>query len=411
MLLRSDPPLHLTYCTNIHPAEGWTASDATLRRIAPALKTRLSPDAPFGLGLRLGAREARELLEPGCLDHFRSFLDAEGLYVAIVNGFPYGPFHGEPVKTAVYAPDWRTDARVAYTLDLAAILARLLPDDVEGGISTVPLSYKRWMRDAPRGAWDTVTANLVLVAARLVQLRRETGRCLHVAIEPEPDCLLETTDETIEFFERWLRPIGAPDLARRLGIATSDAEACLRDHIQVCFDCCHCAVEYEDPAAALAKLRAADIRVGRVQLSSALIVTLPDGMAEASAVASRLRPFAESTYLHQVVERRDGAFERFPDLDDALRSGPTGGREWRIHFHVPLFTAEYEGLGSSQGVVRAVLAEARRHPFTPHLEIETYTWQVLPEGLKLELGASIAREYEWVFGEWKALDKLVGDRP
>jgi sugar phosphate isomerase/epimerase len=424
VLLRADPPLHLTYCTNIHPAEGWAASEAMLRRIAPALKAQLSPDAPFGIGLRLGAREARELLAPGRLEEFRSFLDAGGLYVAIVNGFPYGPFHGEPVKTAVYAPDWRTEARVAYTLDLAAILARLLPDGVEGGISTVPLSYKPWMRDTTPDDRGQLTLNLVTVAERLVQIRRETGRVIHVAIEPEPDCVLETTDEAVAFFERSLWRDGARDLARRLGIDVREAQARLQDHIQLCFDCCHCAVEYEDPAAALARFRTAGIRIGRVQLSSALTVTLPGEAAQRVAIASRLHPFAESTYLHQVVERCDGTFRRFPDLAEALRSeegrpsaaaapgADTGQvREWRIHFHVPLFTAEYNGLGSSQDVVRAVLAEARRHPLTQHLEIETYTWQVLPEGLKLDLGASIAREYDWVLGEWKKMGPARSPTP
>ncbi len=380
MLLRSDPPLHLTYCTNIHPTEGWAATEAALRRIAPVLKKQLSPDAPFGVGLRLSARDARELLEGGRLAECRRFLDAEGLYVAIINGFPYGPFHGEPVKTNVYAPDWRTGARVAYTSDLATILTALLPEGMTGGISTVPLSYKAWMPEPDAPAWESLAANVVRAAEGLARIYRETGRFIHLDIEPEPDCLLETSDETVEFFERWLRPRCESDLA---------------DHVQVCFDCCHCAVEYEDPMTALAKLRAAGIRIGRVQLSSALKVPAPESKA------ARLAQFADSTYLHQVVERRDAGFRRFSDLDVALASADRPrGDEWRIHFHVPLFTSEYEGLDSTQDVVRAVLAKARHGAFTEHLEIETYTWNVLPEGLKAEIGASIAREYEWVLGEW-----------
>lgn len=407
MLLRAEPPLHLTYCTNIHPAEGWPVNEAILRRVAPMLRARLSPDAPFGIGLRLGAREARELLEGDRLNAFRSFLRAEGLYVAILNGFPYGPFHDEPVKTNVYAPDWRTEARVDYTVNLAAILAALLPEGVEGGISTVPLSYKRWMAAGDTAGWELITSHVVRVAERLVQIRRQTGRVIHLDIEPEPDCLLETADETVEYFERWLHPAGAPELARRLGVGLEEATGHLRDHIQVCFDCCHCAVEFEDPASALARLRGAGIRIGRVQLSSALTVTLPDGAGDIGRVNARLEPFADSTYLHQVVDRCGPSLVRFSDLDEALRDpAPRGGCERRIHFHVPLFTSEYEGFGSSQNVVRAVLEQARRGDLTQHLEIETYTWNVLPEGLKMEIGASIAREYEWVLREWNAHDQL-----
>jgi len=402
VLLRADPPLHLTYCTNIHAAHGWPAIDATLRRIAPALKARFSPEAPFGLGLRLGARDARELLQDDRLERFRSFLADQGLYVALINGFPYGPFHGEPVKTHVYAPDWRSDARVDYTYDLIRILSALLPDGVAGGISTTPLSYKAWM-PAPAGEdWERLTRNIVRVAERLVEVRRQTGRCLHLDIEPEPDCLLETSGEAVEYFQRWLQPIGGAELARRLGIDSKEAREHLREHIQLCFDVCHCGVEYEDPAAALARLRDAGIRIGRVQLSSALNVHLPADPAESASVEARLEPFADSTYLHQVIEKQGADLRRFPDLEDALHSTATSAaRQWRIHFHVPLFTAEYDGLGSTQADVSTVLHEVRRTDVTRHLEIETYTWSVLPQGLKVEIVDSIAREYEWVLGEWK----------
>ena len=387
MILRAEPPLHLTYCTNIHPAEGWPAVEESLRQIAPRLKAQVAPSEPFGIGLRLGARDARELREGDRLARFREWLDAQGMYVAIINGFPYGPFHGEPVKTNVYAPDWRTRARVDYTLDLAAILTALVPDGVSGGISTVPLSYKAWMRGAAASDWDAIVRNVVAVGDALSRIRQETGRHLHLDIEPEPDCSLETADEAIAFFEQRLRPAAGSDVD---------------EHIQLCFDCCHCAVEYEDPIDAINRLRRAGVRIGRVQLSSALTVGLSKDAAHARALAARLAPFADSTYLHQVVERCGGTLHRYPDLDDAFPSaGDHAGCEWRVHFHVPLFTDEYAGLGSSQDIVRAVITEARERPFTEHLEIETYTWAVLPDGLKMEIGASIAREYEWVLRQWR----------
>lgn len=392
MILRDTPPLHLTYCTNIHPAQGWAAVDDSLRRVAPALKAALSPQAPFGIGLRLAARDARELLEGDRLRRFRAWLDEQGLYVAIINGFPYGPFHGEPVKTSVYAPDWRTPARVDYTLDLARILAALLPSGMTGGISTVPLSYKKWMASASAGEWDAIVANVVAVGRHLMRLRDDTGVHVHLDIEPEPDCSLETADEAVAFFEDRLRPAGG---------------ARIDDHVQLCFDCCHCAVEYEDPIDALARLRKGGVRIGRVQLSSALKVPMPRDAAAAHAIADRLAPFADSTYLHQVVEREGEQLRRFADLDVALSQEAAGSarrgqdREWRIHFHVPLFTGEYQGLGSSQNLVSTMIREARERPFTQHLEIETYTWSVLPDGLRMEIGASIAREYRWVLDQWR----------
>jgi sugar phosphate isomerase/epimerase len=390
----ADGFFHLTYCTNIHPGDGWAEVFGNIRRIAPGLKARLSPSAPFGLGLRLSAREARELLDGDRLAEFRGWLDREGLYVALINGFPYGPFHGAPVKTNVYAPDWRQSARVDYTLDAIEILRRLVPDDVDGGVSTAPLSYKPWMAGATAGDWDAITTNVTRVAERLARIRQEGGPLLHLDIEPEPDCVLENTAETIEFFERRLFASGA---ARDL----------IRDHVRVCFDCCHFAVEFEDPAVALQRLQDAGIRIGRVQLSSAVKVAPAADAPAAAAMAARLRPFAESTYLHQVVERRAGGLARFPDLDVALddAAGAAATGERRIHFHVPLFTDRYGDLGSTQDVVRQTLAEAARTRFTRHLEIETYTWDVLPPGLKIDVSDSIAREYRWVLETFDAQDR------
>ena len=385
--------LQLTYCTNIHPADGWSAVDANIRRIAPALKARLSPAGRFGLGLRLSAREARELLEGRRLDEFKDFLDGEGLYVALINGFPYGPFHGTPVKAQVYAPDWRDEARVAYTLDLIEILRRLLPADLDGGVSTAPLSYKPWIRAGDTESWQVIAANVRRIAARLAQVRDESGALIHLDIEPEPDCLLETTDETVRFFDEHLdTPL-------------------LREHVRVCFDCCHVSVEHEDPLQALERYRRAAVKIGRVQLSSAIDVHLPGDPAARAVLTGRLGPFADPVYLHQVVEQHGSARRQFPDLGDALRqadtpasTGPDASHHWRIHFHVPLFTREYDGLGSTQHDVRTVIAAAKATGFTRHLEIETYTWDVLPPALKIDVVQSIAREYQWVVGQWKAHD-------
>lgn len=388
--------LHLTYCTNIHAAHGWPAVEANIRAFAPALKRRFSPNAPFGIGLRLAAHEAHALRQGQALDDFRAFLDREGLYVAILNGFPFGAFHRSVVKAEVYAPDWRQDARVAYTLDLIEIVRRLVPDGLDAGVSTAPLSYKAWMTPDDKDGWARVTSNVVTVAARLFEIRRQSGALIHLDIEPEPDCSIETTDETLAFYQQWLLPQGAPDLAARLGVSEAEARAALLEHIRVCFDCCHFAVEYEDPIDALTRLQAAGIKIGRIQLSSALQAGLPPAGAASSAVADRLKPFADSTYLHQVVARSDSTLRHFPDLDDALACAGGCGDEWRIHFHVPLFTRDYQGLESTQDYVASVIHAVRDGSVTRHLEIETYTWDVLPAALKLDLLDSIGREYDWV---------------
>jgi hypothetical protein len=341
--------VHLTYCTNIHPAVGWEAVQDSLRAHAPALKARLSPDAPFGIGLRLSGAESAELLQGSRLAGFRAWLDGEGLYVFTVNGFPHGTFHGEPVKADVHAPDWRTDERVAYTLRLAEILSALLPDGVDGTISTNPLSYGPWLDDDGLAA---ATRNIVRVGDEL------RGTRVALAIEPEADGALATIGDLI----RWW-----PDAL--------DAT--------VCFDACHSAVAYEDPDEVLGALDAAGIRVGKAQLSAAL--TVP------AAAREELRAFADPIYLHQVTEQ--GSLRTWPDLPEALAENGSAA-EWRVHFHVPIFVERYGALESTQDHLRRCIERVR----TPHLEIETYTWDVLPAALKASSVDSIAREYEWVLG-------------
>jgi sugar phosphate isomerase/epimerase len=399
MLIESDGFLHLTYCTNIHAADGWPAVFENIRQYAPGLKARFAPEGPFGLGLRLGARDARELLD-GHLDEFRDWLARHHLYVAIINGFPYGPFHRSVVKEHVYAPDWRDEARVVYTLDLVEILRRLVPHGIDGGVSTAPLSFKRWMTTASEDDWDSIVRNVVRVATGMALAHERDGALLHLDIEPEPDCSIETTAETVAFFEDRLLTDGARLFAGTMGGTLGEARRRLRDHVRVCFDCCHMSVEFENPLEAIARLEGAGIRIGRVQLSSAVRVPAPEDRAAAERLTRRLRPFADATYLHQVKERREGAAPaRFPDLDVAL-ADPTPQRdERRIHFHVPLFTRDYDGLDSTQDDVAAVIALAKAQHFTRHLEIETYTWDVLPGALKIDLAESIAREYEWVLAQ------------
>ncbi|HZO75277.1 MAG TPA: metabolite traffic protein EboE [Ktedonobacteraceae bacterium] len=400
-----DALFHLTYCTNIHPGNGWSEVYANLQRYGPALKQRLAPDANFGVGLRLSGKESRELLHGERLQQFLQFLQVQGLYVFTLNGFPYGPFHQLPVKANVYTPDWRDDERVQYTLRLIEILAFLLPDGIEGSISTCPLAYKGV--DVGRGQapplpnpamWECLTRNIVHVAEVLVRLKQECDKFICLALEPEPDCLLENSDEVTQFYTRWLLTMGAEILASALAISKEKACSHLLEHIRVCLDTCHLAVAYEEPVVVLERFERIGIKVGKVQLSSALKITFPDDELSRAEISRALEPFAESTYLHQVVQQnRDGTFERYPDLVMPCASD-CHMEQWRVHFHVPIFIGQFSLFQSTQDVIIAMLKLLMQKRFCRHLEIETYTWNVLPGELKIDVASMIAREYEWVLG-------------
>ncbi|WP_027481201.1 metabolite traffic protein EboE [Deinococcus pimensis] len=389
--------VQLTYCTNIHPTRGLADVRAALDAVAVPLRERLAPGRPFGVGLRLSGEESRELLGGDALRDFRAFLDGRGLYVFTMNGFPYGAFHGGRVKEDVHAPDWRDEERVAYTLRLARILAALLPRGMEGGISTSPLSYGAWVDRHDDATMVLLTTNVVRVVEELARLHASGGPLIHVDVEPEPDGLLERSDQLADFFRAHLLTRGAVELAGRLGVSVDRARDLVREHVRVCFDTCHVALMYEDPARALETYREAGMRIGKVQVSSAVRVRLP-GAGEREDVRRALAPFVESTYLHQVIAcHADGSTRHFPDLPDALAHlDDPDAREWRVHFHVPVFTGAFGTLDSTRDAIERSLDLLRQQHYTTHLEIETYTWDVLPPDLKLPLLDSVEREYRWV---------------
>jgi hypothetical protein len=398
VILRGPGGPHLTYCTNIHPGESWAEVRHNLERyvvpVADALGVR-----PFGVGLRLSGQAARELARPPELAALRDLLAKHDLYVFTLNGFPYGAFHGQRVKEQVYLPDWLDDERLRYTNQLAELLAALLPLGVEGSVSTVPGAF----RTRVDGSADEqrMAERMVDHVAFLCELRRRTGRRINLALEPEPCCQLETLAEAAAFFrEHLFSERSAARLAERTGLAPAAAAAALRRHLTVCLDACHAAVEFESLDAALSQLEAVGVRVGKIQLSSGLRIPRVDAHTPA-----RLAPFADDVYLHQVVDACDGRLARHVDLPDALAAArqyaPDEAHEWRIHFHVPVFlerfAAEPGQLESTQPFLAELLERQKRAPFAPHLEVETYTWDVLPEAHRTsDVASAVARELRWV---------------
>lgn len=406
MEVGKDPNTHLTYCTNIHPGETWDEVFSTLKSNLPELKSRLAPDQPFGVGLRLSAAAAKVLLEEENLGEFKKWLANENLYVFTMNGFPFGNFHGGRVKDNVYKPDWTNRERLEYTLNLAEILADLLPNGIDGGISTSPISYKPWLKKSEyEEVFRISSRHLAEVAFHLAEIKKEHGKELHIDIEPEPDCLIENTKETIDFFQDWLFKAGAAHLAVEHALSQDEAVQMLRDHIRVCYDTCHFAVEYEDPKEAIEQFEEAGIKIGKVQISAALKVELGDSADENEAVMTKLKQFEEDTYLHQVLEQKtDGTLSHYPDLSEALATDSNElAEEWRIHFHVPIFVNEYGVLNSTQDDIVRSLEQLIGGQCT-HFEIETYTWDVLPAALKENLLDSIEREFRWTLEQIDTID-------
>ncbi len=383
----------LTYCLNIHPTQDWAEARAALVGPVAAVRRAVCPDAPFAVGLRFSAEAVRALDRPEARDELKAILAEHDYLPLTVNGFPYGPFHGTRVKEEVYQPDWTRPERVDYTLALARLMAELNPPGSFVSLSTVPGTFK----PLAAGHEQEMADRLLGVAASLHDLRTRTGCTVALAIEPEPFCFLETVDEAVAFFDRFLFSDAAvAAMADATGLPNGEAAAALPRHLGLCYDVCHAAVEFEDPGASIAALRAAGVPVHKLQLSAALRVPSVDAAARA-----RLAAFDEPTYLHQVVSRPcaggEDRLRRERDLAPALRRPGSDGEEWRVHFHVPLFVDEIPPFSTTQDFLAEILALHRAEPIAPHLEVETYTWAVLPPELRgASIEADIARELAWV---------------
>ncbi|MDD2236288.1 MAG: metabolite traffic protein EboE [Kiritimatiellae bacterium] len=359
---------HLTYSMNVHPGENLADQlDAVRQNVLP-LKQTLAPHKPFGLGLRLSARAAEELTATRNLDSLKQLLNQHQLYVFTINGFPYGQFHGTVVKENVYRPDWTSPERLAYTCRIADLLAALLPEGIPGSISTVPVAYRS---DAPAHL-ESAIRHLTTAAQHLHALHEKTGRLIQLALEPEPDCLLESTQDCIAFFHQHL-----PDEKTRR-------------HLGICLDTCHFAVGFENPTNSLRNLREAEISIPKIQLSAALKTH--------AAHAEKLRPFCDAVYLHQTrIRRKDGTIIPYPDLSEAIdREVHTRDAEWRTHYHVPLYFKSGTDLQSTADLLTPDFFQTALDVGIPHFEIETYTLHVLPPAQRPKnLTESLLREYQW----------------
>ena len=375
------PHGHLAYCTNIHPAEDWQSTFRALDTHALRVRDLVAPNDHYAIGLRLSAKAASELLNGDALPRFQDWLAAKNAYVCSLNGFPYGDFRaGTPVKRNVFRPDWTDPARLEYTKELFTIISQLVPEGVEGSVSTLPGSFKEFEADE-----SLIHGQLIELAAFLDALSEVSGRDLHLGMEPEPRGHFENTEETLRFFDRLLD--AAPDheqIKRRIGIN---------------YDCCHFALQYEDARTSLNALRGEGLRLSKIHLSAALALD-PRIPAAVTAISA----FDEPTFLHQVLARHpDGRIERFTDLPDGLASLDTpDGRDaeqWRVHFHIPLDAEPAEPLKSTRQHSRDALMLAEEVPnLCSHWEIETYTWGVLPTTMQRPVEEQIAAEYRWVLG-------------
>lgn len=373
----------LAYCTNVHRGEGWSETFSNLQTNTLKIRHQVCPSKRYAVGLRLGNSAALELGQEKNLNAFRDWLEKENCTVSGINGFPYGAFHGQPVKESVFLPDWTDPSRLQYTQKLFDLLAALNPPNQQGTVSTLPGTFKKFNRSASQ--INELQKNILNCAEYLARLRDRSGITLQLALEPEPLGHFENTQQTIDFFDQ-LR-----------GQETSSG--LVDSFLGVCYDTCHFALQYEDAAQSVEKLNSNGAPILKYHLSSALKLNPNDGALE------RLAAMQEPTYLHQCIGKAsNGDLIYFKDIPDALADVHALNKlnELRVHFHLPLHSMPIEkDFSNTTDFLKKVIGVIMRQPGrAKELEIETYTWEVLPPSLRsMDVTAQVVAEYRWVLNE------------
>lgn len=382
--------LRIAYCSNVHAGSDLVETRSNLQSYASRVKQIFSPHEAMGVGLWLSSETSKELLANEATSEiagFQHLLKDAGLDAFTFNGFPFGNFHQPVVKKDVYLPTWHEAERFAYTSDLIKLI-QLFSTSRELSISTLPLLWGN--PPAPKGYLAESARQLREIAQICSRVEKETGRLIHVCIEPEPGCELQYSHDLIRFFEKYL--------------FRSDSEDVTRRHIRVCHDVCHAVVMCESQSEVLAAYQASGILVGKIQISSAVVVNFDSISAGDRRIAlSQLASFAEDRYLHQTtIQQADGKAEFYEDLPIALQtvSDPEQARgTWRIHFHVPVYLQKFGLLSASQDEIIECVKCCRAYSEVSHFEVETYAWNVLPPELQQQdLAAGIAQEMRWFAG-------------
>lgn len=391
--------LKIGYCCNVHGGTTLQEVKSNLERFACEVKRKVSPESLMPVGLWLSESALAEMAtgdsRASATKDFADWLAEKGLDPFTVNGFPQGNFHQDVVKHDVYLPTWASAERLEYTKSLATVHSALLERCGSAGLQTISTLPLGWPSSIPKserltngaGFLKQCADNLRSLVQFLADVRQRKGNHVMVCLEPEPGCVLGTCAEMVRFFNEYL-------------LASEDSAGCdtILEHLGICHDVCHSAVMFEDQETAVAAYSDAGIRIGKVQVSSAVKVVFGEEEV-AQRQRKQLASFAEARYLHQTSVRTGGETWFYEDLSMALDRERSLDAQWRVHFHVPIFLDSLDDLSSTQDEIPAFLDAVKKHGLDiPHFEIETYAWSVLPQlrqGVTEDLASGIAEEIRW----------------
>jgi hypothetical protein len=378
----------LSYCTNIHFGESWEEVFYILKFHSRKLRNAFLKMDQFGIGLRLSNSSIINLSKSSFFFDFLFWLKINNFYIKSVNGFPYSFFGSNYIKDNVYLPDWSNFKRYIYSRRIIILFSNFLNKNNFGGISTLPLSYKYFFCNySYNNLYIKSIKYLYSLLILLNDIYVNNKIFIHLDIEPEPDCVVSNTLDYINFFKKWLldRII--------LYFLKKKIHMFILNYFRICFDICHSSVEFESICQSFNSIFLFNIKFGKFQISSSLKI---DKMNFYNSYVFSYLP--ETPYIHQVYGKTfyDNIIT-YKDISLAhILLYKKKIVEYRIHYHVPIFFDKYEIFESTQQYIIEFFKLLKKRNAFYIFEIETYTFDILPCYLKLNILYSLKREYDWV---------------
>ncbi|MEW6983609.1 metabolite traffic protein EboE [Colwelliaceae bacterium 6471] len=382
-------PHEIVYCSNVHPYSTLDGLREQLIKHVLPIKQKRNLNS-MALGLWLNQALVNEILaNPEKMLTLTKLFEQEKLIILTLNAFPQETFHAEQVKANVYLPDWSDNARFNYTKQLVKIICQyssLFNNEVS--ISTVPLGYKRgWCADKHAIACNHLSS----LSKLLAEVKKSAAKHVTVCLEMEPDCVLESSQEMVAFFQNDLMIAKYPEIRRHLG---------------VCFDICHQAVMHENINDSLTLFEKSGITIGKIQVSNALQFNNSDR----HVVLTELEPYMHSPYLHQIKTQLHNRILSTDDLSPLTLTRLTEQGVSRVHFHVPINRQKLtDTITTTQKSILATLDYLELAKIKPNLEVETYTWALIDGDADSEqLNQHLVSELTWLTEQLAHRNLLVG---
>ncbi|HFL8824107.1 MAG TPA: metabolite traffic protein EboE [Candidatus Azoamicus sp. OHIO1] len=395
MIINNQHKYNLTYCLNVFKSKNWEETLYNIKIFVSNIK-KTYPNKEIGIGLCISNSISKELIKKRNLLDLIILIKNENIYIPSINGFVYKKFHQKSIKDKIYIPEWTSNSRILYTKLLIKILKELLPKNVNGSITTLPISYKPWINKKNKTyIFYKSSINISKIIDILININKKYKKLIHLDIEPEPNCLIENSKEIVRFYKLWLLPIGSDYLRNKYNIEKKIAIALIKDHIKICYDICHFSTNFEKTTTIIKLLTKEKIKIGRIQISSAIKIKTPKKKEKFKKIINKISHLSYSPFLHQTVEKNNNQIKKFIDIKYAIKTIKKNKKsEWRIHCHLPIYLKKYSILETTNKDTKSVLKNLINNKITNHIEIETYTYNVISPNS--DIMASIIKEYNWV---------------